>query len=104
MSAKKDAKQNFAPGVIASAPWRLVSVKPLPGYTLDVTFQDGTHGFVEMRDFIHGVNAGVFAILQDVDVFNKVYLACGVATWPGEIDLAPDAMHDAIKEHGVWVL
>lgn len=24
--------------------------------------------------------------------------------WPGEIDLAPDAMHDAIKQKGRWVL
>jgi hypothetical protein len=28
----------------------------------------------------------------------------GAVTWPGELDLAPDAMHDAIRQHGVWVL
>jgi len=25
-------------------------------------------------------------------------------TWPGEIDLAPDAMYEGIKATGVWVL
>jgi hypothetical protein len=24
--------------------------------------------------------------------------------WPGELDLAPDAMHAAIQKHGVWSL
>lgn len=28
----------------------------------------------------------------------------GVLTWPGELDLAPDAMHDAISLHGKWIL
>jgi hypothetical protein len=28
----------------------------------------------------------------------------GVVTWPGELDLAPDAMHLAIKDGGEWVL
>jgi hypothetical protein len=48
--------------------------------------------------------AGVFAVLQDKDLFNKAHLKYGVLTWPGEIDLAPDAMFDAIKEKGRWVL
>jgi hypothetical protein len=25
-------------------------------------------------------------------------------TWPGELDLAPDAMHEAIKQQGEWIL
>jgi hypothetical protein len=25
-------------------------------------------------------------------------------SWPGELDLAPDAMHAAIREHGEWRL
>jgi len=28
----------------------------------------------------------------------------GAVTWPGELDLAPDAMHAAIRRTGVWVL
>ena len=48
--------------------------------------------------------AGVFASLKDVHLFNQVYPEHGVVTWPGEIDLAPDAMHDEIKLHGKWIL
>lgn len=25
-------------------------------------------------------------------------------TWPGELDLAPDAMHQHIKDYGEWLL
>jgi len=25
-------------------------------------------------------------------------------TWPGELDLAPDAMHDMLKKHGKWTI
>ena len=28
----------------------------------------------------------------------------GFVTWPGDLDLAPDAMYQAIKNHGEWVL
>lgn len=48
--------------------------------------------------------AGIFAKLKDSNIFNQVYLELGVATWPGGIDLAPDAMHDEIKQNGKWIL
>jgi hypothetical protein len=28
----------------------------------------------------------------------------GTVAWPGDIDLAPDAMHDALAATGEWVL
>lgn len=90
--------------IICTAPWRLTKVKPLPDYELEVEFNDGTHGFVEMIKLITSDKAGVFAVLQDKALFNKVHLEYGVLTWPGEIDLAPDAMFDAIKQNGRWVL
>jgi len=57
-----------------------------------------------MIKLIMSDSAGVFAALKDQDLFNQARLEYGVLTWPGEIDLAPDAMHDAIKQKGRWVL
>jgi hypothetical protein len=34
----------------------------------------------------------------------QAHLEYGAVTWPGEIDLAPDAMYAEIKEAGTWVL
>lgn len=67
-------------------------------------FIDGTQGFVDLSQRIMSNKAGVFAKLRDTDLFNQVYLEYGAVTWPGEIDLAPDTMHDEIKRHGQWVL
>lgn len=36
---------------------------------------------------------GVLAPLADVDFFERVFIDQGAVTWPGEIDLAPEAMH-----------
>jgi hypothetical protein len=46
----------------------------------------------------------VFACLRDPDVFAQVGIDHGAVTWPGEIDLAPDAMYDEIKANGWWML
>jgi hypothetical protein len=104
MRTKSDAKKNIASGIVCTAPWRLTKVTPLPNYELEVEFNDGAHGFVAMVKLIMSDKAGVFAALKDKEIFNKAYLEYGVLTWPGEIDLAPDAMHDAIRQKGRWVL
>lgn len=104
MRTKSVTKKDITPGIVCSTPWRLKKIKPLANYKLEVEFNDGAHGFVEMVNLIMSEGAGVFAALKDKDLFNKAHLEYGVLTWPGEIDLAPDAMHDAIKENGRWVL
>jgi hypothetical protein len=37
--------------------------------------------------------AGVFAALRDPSLFAQAALDYGAVSWPGELDLAPDAMH-----------
>jgi hypothetical protein len=34
----------------------------------------------------------------------QVSIDHGAVTWPGDIDLAPDAMYDEIKARGIWVV
>jgi len=48
---------------------------------------------------------GVLAPLRDEQFFGQVFIDCGSVAWPGEIDLAPDAMyaqaagqHDGLQE------
>jgi hypothetical protein len=57
-----------------------------------------------MSRMVHSPKAGVFAALADPSLFAQVKLECGAVTWPGELDLAPDAMHAAIQERGMWLL
>ena len=104
MRTESNTEKNITPRIVCTVPWRLTKVTPLDNYKLEVEFIDGTHGVVEMRRLILSSKAGVFALLQCLSLFNKVYLDHGAVAWPGEIDLAPDAMYDEIKRKGKWIL
>jgi hypothetical protein len=104
MRTKPITKENTAPAVTCNAPWRLIKVKPLKHYKLKVEFVNGTQGIVEMEQMISREKAGVLVTLRDPTIFNQVHLEHGAVTWPGEIDLAPDAMHEEIRQHGKWIL
>lgn len=81
--------------------WDVIEVKPEEHLTLSVRFVDGVAGKVH---FLPSHLTGVFTPLKQADFFAKVFVNEGVVAWPGEIDLAPDAMHDEIKRHGEWIL
>lgn len=100
--AEEDRPVGLTPPIRASAPWRLASVEALPGFRLRVRFNDGTEGSVELAGFLNSPSAGVFTALRDESLFRQARIALGAVTWPGELDLAPDAMHREIKEHGTW--
>ena len=105
MQTEYITEKNITPEIVCTSPWRLTKVKPLKNYIIEVWFiDDGVHGFVEMEKFIMGPRAGVFANLRDINTFNQVHLEYGASTWPGELDLAPDAMYNEIKRNGVWKL
>ncbi|MBF0291507.1 MAG: DUF2442 domain-containing protein [Nitrospinae bacterium] len=96
MPTKADPSEDSTVGITPSSPWRIVEVVPLSGYRLAVKFVDGARGEVDLNPMIMDEPAGVFASLRDHDLFNKVYLDCGAPTWPGGLDIAPDAIYDEI--------
>jgi hypothetical protein len=81
--------------------WDVVDVKPLEGLGLFVRFADGLAG--EVR-FTPEHLTGGFEPLKDPAFFKQVYLDHGAVAWPGQIDLAPDAMYQEIKAKGISVL
>ncbi|WP_136526185.1 DUF2442 domain-containing protein [Geomonas ferrireducens] len=91
---------DVVPTVVPAADWRVASVSHLPGYRLRVRFNDGTEGVVFMGGFINSPEAGVFEVLRDEALFAQVALHLGAVTWPGDLDLAPDAMYEAIRKTG----
>ncbi|MGO8954519.1 MAG: DUF2442 domain-containing protein [Rhodomicrobium sp.] len=106
MLSKPDAGKNRSaaviPPIVPKARWRVASVEALPDYRLKVRFLDGLEGSVDMNRLIFSPEAGVFAALSDAALFGQVYLEFGAVTWPGEIDLAPDAMYREIQSAGNW--
>ncbi|SOD41831.1 DUF2442 domain-containing protein [Nitrosovibrio sp. Nv4] len=109
MSSHAVTKENLAASVVppiqtGGVCWDVMAVEALDGYRLRVRFADGLEGEVEMAEFVHAPNAGVFAALADPEIFAQAHVELGAVTWPGELDLAPDAMHDEIEKNGVWKL
>ena len=79
----------------------VIDVQVLPPMALQVRFADGTAGQVR---FEPSHLTGVFEALKDSIVFAQARVEAGTVTWPGDLDLAPDAMYAEIKSHGEWVL
>jgi hypothetical protein len=73
--------------------WDVVEVVPEPNYCLFVRFKDGVTGHVRLeREQL----TGTLAPLLDPQFFNLAYIDYGAVAWPGDIDLAPDAMYAQI--------
>jgi hypothetical protein len=76
--------------------WNVVEVKPEADYCLFVRFEDGLTGHVRLRE---EELTGALAPLRDARFFEQVFIDLGAVAWPGEIDLAPDAMYADVA-HG----
>jgi hypothetical protein len=75
--------------------WDVLEVRPKTGFSLWVRFADGTSGEIRLDpDNL----TGVLAPLRDADFFDRAFVDHGAVVWPGEIDLAPDAMYKAIRD------
>ena len=101
-ATQDDRAAAVAPPIRPSAPWRVEAVTALPGNRLSVRFVDGLTGCVDLSALLESPQAGVFACLRDPEMFAQVRVKLGAVTWPGGLDLAPDAMHTAIKQRGQW--
>ena len=103
-SLTQDSSTELTPPVRPRMPWRVAQVHALPDFRLRVRFIDGLEGIVDMAALVRSTAAGVFAALSNPTVFQQVSVEHGAVTWPGDVDLAPDAMYDAIQASGEWRL
>ena len=70
--------------------WDVVEVLPEADYCFHVRFQDGLRGRVRLR---REDLTGALRPLLDQKFFERVYIDAGSVAWPGNIDMAPDAMY-----------
>ena len=103
---ESDRTPEVVPEIQHTAPWRVVSVTALPEMRLKVAFVDGTEGEVDLKQFLTDpkVDGTVFEALREVDFFARIDVQMGAVHWPNGADLAPDAMYDAIRQDGRWIV
>ena len=81
---------------------RIVDVRWIAGFRLELAFADGLRGELDLADVIKG-QAGVFAPLQDPQFFKQVYVnqELGTIAWPNDVDLDPDVLYSRLSGHPI---
>jgi hypothetical protein len=70
---------------------RIIDVKALPRFRLELRFDNGETGVVDLLSL---AGRGVFEAWNVPGVFEDVSVTDdGAVQWPGEIDLCPDALY-----------
>ncbi len=74
----------------------IVRVTPLADYELELLFEDGTNGIVNVADIVEFT--GVFAPLKNKTYFDQVRVNPDIGTicWPNEADIDPDVLYALI--------
>jgi hypothetical protein len=76
---------------------RVVTVKALADWNLELAFSDGTRGIISLKDRLFGP---IFEPLKDQGFFAQVRVdEFGAVCWPNGADLAPDALYEKVKAH-----
>ena len=68
---------------------RTVKATPAGGWNVAVTFEDGSKGTFDFSPF---VDYPCYAPIREKGVFERVVADHGTLMWPGEIDIAPEAV------------
>ena len=70
---------------------KITKVKVLQGYRLELAFDNGVSGVMDLSEF---VGKGVFALWRDLPVFEQVRIgSLGELVWGDQIDLCPDSLY-----------
>lgn len=76
---------------------KVVRVRTLPDFWLDVTFNNGREKTFDMKTLLNGPG---FNALRNIRMFNSVSLDHGVPVWNnGDIDITPEYLY----EHGIEI-
>ena len=70
---------------------KIVKVRVLSGYRLELVFDDAVSGVVDIEEL---VGKGVFALWRDRRAFEHVEIGSfGELVWDDKIDLCPDSLY-----------
>lgn len=70
---------------------KVTAVRVLEGFRLELAFDDGIRGTVDLSDL---AGKGVFAVWSDRVAFEKVHIGTsGEIAWGDKIDLCPDSLY-----------
>lgn len=69
---------------------KLINVKPIEPFFLEIEFNNGEKRIFDVSDYM---NSYFFSQLKDWNYFKRVRIANGTITWPNEQDIAPETVY-----------
>ena len=69
------------------------TAKRVSGFVIAMRFNDGTEKHVDISQWFKG---RVFKPLKDPKFFAQFFVEGGTIAWPNGVDIAPEALYDAI--------
>lgn len=79
---------------------RVVNVRCLGGYRLEISFSNKVSGETDLHDLIIG-KGGVMSPLADPAFFSQVRVntEAGTIEWPNLVDFCPDVLYERVTSH-----
>ncbi len=74
----------------------IVETKYLTDYQVEVFFDDGLKGTVDLKNFVFDKNCGVFKRLQNQEQFKNFTIENDTIAWGEDLDLAPEFLHELL--------
>jgi hypothetical protein len=68
----------------------VVRAEYVSGYSLRITFHDGT---AKLVDFSSWLNGPIFEPLREVQYFKKFMISGSTISWPNGADIAPETLY-----------
>jgi hypothetical protein len=78
---------------------KVSKVRALADYRLDLLFTDGSHGVIDLTDFVMA-DGPIVEPLRDPAFFDRVFLTMGVPTWPNGCDVDPTRLRMDLEAAG----
>jgi hypothetical protein len=77
---------------------KVVAVRYIGGYKLEITFSDGVKGISDWNARLaRAKSKGVFAPLKNPEYFAKVEQWEGTIRWPNGADICPDVLYEQVS-------
>jgi len=70
---------------------KIINVKVLEDYKLELTFDDNV---IKIKDMKPHLNTGLFKTLRKKEIFNSVKLSFGTICWSEDIDMCADYLYE----------
>lgn len=78
---------------------KVVEVRPLDGFRLQVGFSNGREGVRDCADIVAETGSMVVP-LRDPAFFRRVFIEYGALAWPNGYDIDPIALYREMEEAG----